>query len=227
MADRGLTSGVVDELSKSEVRIAVFVEVEFATGFLRIWSGVGDIIFQTNTYLGAGGLLTVRPASESSNLAPNGIEVTLDGVDPANISLALGEARQGKTLNCYLGFLDSSEALIADPASLFKGRVDTVKIDEAAETAKVTVFGESRVVDLQRIGRRRYTMEDQKRDFPSDLGMSQVNAIQEWQGDWGKPIPPDNQVTPPNFDPPEESDPEWWEPGYTPGGNEQPELEGD
>lgn len=183
---RDITSAMLTQLNASQVKLAVFVEIFFTSGTLNLWSGVGNKSWDSKNWIGTGSLLSVTPATESSDLRANGAVITLDGVDPALISVALQEGRQGRPVNCWLGFLDlSTEAVIVDPAAFFKGRLDVMAINDGAETATIAVQAESRLIDLERPSNRRYTQEDHQRDYPSDLGFEHVNSIQEWQGSWG------------------------------------------
>lgn len=184
---RDLTSGVLAELAAGTMRPAVFVEVEFSTGFTRLWSGLGNITALGETWTGAGDLLAVRPAEENVAVQANGMSITLTGINPAFLALALANANQSKLAKCYIGFLTVAGAVIVDPYLFFSGRVDVPEIDEGAETATLTIRAESRLISLRRARPRRYTAEDQREDFAGDLGFDFVTAIQNWSGQWGKP----------------------------------------
>lgn len=183
---RDITAAMLTQLNASQVKLAIFVEIFFTSGALNLWSGIGDKTWDSKTWTGTGSLLSITPAAETSSIRANGAVITLNGVDPALISVALQEGRQGRPVNCWLGFLDlSTEAVIVDPATFFKGRLDVMAIDDGAETATIAVHAESRLIDLERPSNRRYTLEDQQRDYPNDLGFEYINDIQEWQGSWG------------------------------------------
>ncbi len=187
---RDLTGSVLTAISSEAVRIAFFVEIDFTgassgSGPVRLWSGVTNISWDSKTWIGTGALLTLKPAGESSTLLSQGMEISLTGIDPTYIALALDEARQGQPVNCWLGFIDSAGAVIADPTNFFNGRLDLMLINEGAEFSTVTVRAESRLIDLGKRRFRRYTHEDQKKDYPSDLGFEHMAAIQDWNGQWG------------------------------------------
>ena len=181
----GLTAGISSELSKGQVNLVFFVEVEFASGLLNLWSGVGDISWDSKTWIGAGDLLMIQPARETTGGNATGLTLSLTGVNPAYIALALNEARQNKPVKCYFGFLDSSGAIITDPYQFFKGLVNYIVIGEGGDSAIITVYAENDLIKLQQPRIRRYTDQDQQSDFPNDLGFIHVAAIQEWNGFWG------------------------------------------
>lgn len=186
---RTLTAATLAELSAKQVKIAMLVEIDFASGTLNLWSGIGDLSWDSKTWIGTGSLLSIQSAAESSDLRANGAIITLNGINPALISVALSLGRQGKAVNCWLGFLDpTTEAIIIDPAAFFKGRLDVMAIEEGSESATIAVHAESRLIDLERSSNRRYTHEDHKIDYPDDLGLEHINGIQSWKGAWGSGI---------------------------------------
>lgn len=190
---RNLTAGVLAELGKPTVRPAIFVEIEFSSGFIRLWSGLGTITALGESWTGAGDLLAVVPAEENVAVQANGMSITLTGINPAFLALALLNANQSKLAKVYIGFLTAANAVIVDPYLFFSGRVDVPEINEGADTATIRITAESRLITLRRARPRRYTSEDQKEDFPGDLGFDFVPSIQSWSGQWGKPSAGDSQ----------------------------------
>lgn len=200
---RDLISGTLSELDKQQVNPVFFVEAEFSTGFLRLWTGVNNISWDGKTWTGAGQLLNIEPARETTNISATGIRISLNGLDAGIVSSALNAARQNKPVNAYIGFLDASGNIRIDPYKFFSGLVDILVIEETGETSIITLQAESRLISLNRVKERRYTDQDQRLglvgfDFsgessgsdPTDLGFEHVVAIQEWAGQWGGgPIP--------------------------------------
>lgn len=183
---RDLTAGVITELSASRVRPVLFVEVEFASGFVRFWSGIGDFTWDSKLWTGAGNLLSVTPAGETTAIRANGIVMSLSGINPSVLSAVLANAQQGKPATCWLGFLDSDDVIVADPYLFFKGRVDVPEIEEGPETATVTITAENQLIELRKIRPRRYTSQDQKIDYPTDLGFDFIPRLKSFSGIWGK-----------------------------------------
>ncbi len=156
---------------------------------IRLWSGIGDLSWDSKTWQGVGDLLKVEPSAETEEITPSSIRLTLGGIKSSFISLALNSVRQGKAVNVWFGFIDSSTGLIvSDPLGiylLFNGRVDTIEIEEGPEGAIITLSAENRLTDLGRKRERRYTPEDQKSQFPNDKGLETVHAAAVWSGNWG------------------------------------------
>ena len=189
---RSLASNFVTELNASVIRPISLVEVFFDGGPINVWSGVGDLSWDSKTWLGAGDLLSINAVTETTTITPTSIAIHLGGIKSSYIFLVLLNARQGKSVKVWLAFMDASENLIVDagppenPYLMFHGRVDTFEIEEGAENAIITLVAQNRLVDLLRARDRRYTPEDQKTDFPSDRGLETVHAAAVWTGTWGR-----------------------------------------
>ena len=72
------------------------------------------------------------------------------------------------------------------PASMFKGYIDQMVIEEGADTSTITVSVESKLIDLERARTLRYTDESQKARFPNDKGFQYVNDLQDKKFNWGR-----------------------------------------
>lgn len=192
---RALTSGMVTEVTGAVMRPAIFCEIEFDTGFLRVWSGIGSFSFDSKTWLGVGDLGTISVIQEGSDLTASGITLTLSGIPQDKLDNILDDVRQGNPIRCYLGMLDSSDVLVVDPFKFFDGFTDVAGIEEGAETATLSITGENALIILNKSSERRFTSEDQIFDFAGDLGFDFVPSIQEWNGVWGRgsPIPGGSQ----------------------------------
>lgn len=182
---RDLTSAVIDELTKGTVYPVLFCELEFDSGNVNVWSGYGEITWDSKTWSGVGDLGSVSPIRETANTEAVGVNLTLSGIPSAMLSVALGEHYQGRPASLWFGFTDKSGTIIADPANVYGGRMDIMKIDEGGETASITVSTESRLRDLRRARDHRYTHEDQQILYPGDLGLQFVASLQDQQIVWG------------------------------------------
>lgn len=183
---RGLTSGVVTEVESEQLSPILLLKAEFDGGDLRLWSGVGDIVYNSETYTGAGNLLGISNISETTDIEARGAVFALTGIDSSIISTALSENYQGRPISCWMGFLGNSPAIVADPVLLFKGRMDVLQIDESGAAATLSMQVENKLIDLKRSKVRRYTSEDQKQEYPSDLGLDFVPSLQDMELIWGK-----------------------------------------
>jgi len=186
---RDLTSAVQAELLKMKVKPVIFVEAVFTSGTLRVWSGIGTISWNGQTWTGVGNLGGISPISEGTEPHADGIELSLSGIPTDLVTKALGECRPNAPVKVWFGFLDEAEAVIADPYQSFGGRMDVPSVEEGGDTSTIKLRVENRLVDFNRARERRFTHEDQQTDYPGDLGFEYVAGLQEWNGVWGKPGP--------------------------------------
>lgn len=182
---RDLTASVITQLQAASVEVGVLFEGEFASGWVRLWSGVGTLSWDGKSWSGVGTLLGISGIDETNEIRASGLTVSLSGVPSDLLSAALGDARSGKTGRVYLAFF-SGGSIVADPILQFEGRLDVPAIEDGPDTATISISYESELIDLERARERRYTPEDQAIDYPGDLGFAYVAALQDAQITWGR-----------------------------------------
>jgi hypothetical protein len=169
------------------VRPIFLVRMVFDSSQLNIWSGVGDISFDSVTYTGLGDLLSISDIKETSDISATGINVSLSGVKSSLIAIAKDQEYQGRELTVRLGAFNESGSLIADPVIIFSGFMDTMTIAEAGTYSTISIAVENKLVAFERSKVRRYTAEDQKIDHPTDKGFEFVTSIVQKEIIWGRP----------------------------------------
>ena len=185
---RNLTAAMQAALQAPNVRPVWLCKVVFESGTVYVWSGIGELSWSGNTYVGVGRLGGVSPINESTEVRADGVVLTLSGIDPSILALVLGDVRQSKEATLHLALLDDSGAVIADPYEVFGGLVDVPRINEDPRQPSISLQCESRMIGLRRPRIRRYTDEDQQQEHSGDLGMEYVTAATTrtlWAG--GKP----------------------------------------
>ena len=186
---RGLTSAMEAMAVADEVRPLILVEALFdsnaPTSYLYLWNGIGNLSYDSKTYVGAGNLLNISRVSENVELRASGITVQLSGIGDPLLAKAKTENYQGRELVVKLGGFDSSDAVIASPTIIFSGFMDTMTINESGGTATIAVTVENRLIEFEKTRVRRYTDNDQRIDYPSDDGLEYVSQIQEKAIVWG------------------------------------------
>ena len=183
---RSLTSSMQTAVTADLVRPIILVECAFDSGDLNLWNGIGTLTVSSTDYVGAGTLLAIGEIAESSELQANGITVTLSGITDPLLSKARDEDYQGRELTVKLGAMDSSNGVISAPVTVFSGFMDTMVINDSAETATIQIAVENRLIEFERTRIRRYTAEDQKIDYPNDKGLEFVAEMAEKEIVWGR-----------------------------------------
>ena len=182
---RSLTTASNNAAIADVVRPLLLIELEFSDGTVRYTTSDRDVVFDSDTYTAAGHFASISAVEEGTELEAHSITVGINGVPSANLSLSLGQTYQNRTGTVYLGFLDSSYALIADPFVAFKGRMNSMDI-QLGKTATVQLSIQSRLVDWDKARIRRYTNEDQQNFFSGDKGLEFVSQMVEKDLVWGR-----------------------------------------
>ena len=183
---RDLTAAVAEALDASELKPALFFEGAFPSGWVRIWTGTGDIVWEDKVWTGVGTLLGLGALEETSDVVASGTTVSLSGVPPDLVSLAISEARQGLPGRIWLALLTEDRQIIADPVQAFSGRLDVTELQEDGHSCTLTISYESRLIDLGTARSWRYTHENQQVLHPGDRGFEYVTAIQDQEITWGR-----------------------------------------
>jgi len=106
---RELSSGTRAEVRAAAKRPVWFVEAEFRTVTLRIWSGMGTINWNGQTWYGPGtapvavpggvtgsALLEIEPVTETSSVEATGLKIHVSQFPPALLRYCVDELRVGK-----------------------------------------------------------------------------------------------------------------------------------
>ena len=187
MATRqGLDSSIVNRLGADEQALFFAVKAEFDTDDILVWSGIDDLVIGSDTYTGAGTLLTVSNSEDNLELKSNGLVVALSGMDTTVVNYALTENYQNRPITIFMGYVMGGTNEVAGTLTLFKGRMTSLVINDTPEGSTVTIDAENRLVDLDRPSNLRYTKESQNFLHSGDTGFNRVASLQDKQINWGK-----------------------------------------
>lgn len=90
---RDITTAFATALADQSLRPVIFFEGQFATGWVRIWSGLGSVNWNGQTWAGAGSLLGLGGIDETGEVVAGGSAVSLSGVPLDLVQMAIEEAR--------------------------------------------------------------------------------------------------------------------------------------
>ena len=187
---RDITTAFKNAIEGAVVKPIIGIELEFSDGTLRFWNGYGNLTMtaggSSKTFNGAGDMLGVSEIEESSTLSMSGVTLTLAGIKSSIIATALGANYTYRKGAIYLGLFDTSNNVIADVYTIFKGNMDVMNIQEGADTCVITLKLESRLITFEKPANRMYTLEDQKIDFANDVGFEFIPDLQDKEITWGK-----------------------------------------
>jgi hypothetical protein len=169
------------------VRPILLMQGTFKSQTVYYWTGIGTLAWNGQTWLGTGSMISVSPFDETNDVSAQGVQVNLRGVQPADIATVLGELQNFKPGIIWLGLLAEDGTVVADPAVIFRGRLDTGSIDDSDVTdPQVVLSYESELIDLERPRLWQYTDKDQQTLYPGDLGLQYVASLVDQTISWGK-----------------------------------------
>ena len=179
---RDITTPVLDALNDAVIQPFFAVDLDLDSGSLYLWSGYGDLVIGSKTYLGAGQLLDISSITETTEMEAKGATISMSGIPASFLSLALDEPYQGRECRIYFGITSDPSAYV----EVFSGELDQMNIEEQSEAASISVTAENVLVKLERPVVRRFTNEDQKSRFPNDRGLEYVASLQDKEIFWGR-----------------------------------------
>lgn len=189
---RNIDPGTLAAMTQKIVRPVFLVEMDQQTFPLYAWSGIGNLVYNGNTYAGVGELGGIQFPSEGSDIQANGAGVSLSGIQPKDVMDALNTLQIGGQATIMMGFLNDQWQLAGAPIVVFRGLIDPPQLSTGAKIdangnspAKVSVPLESRLATLGSGQQRKLTRTDQALTHPDDSGLN----WQEGQNDlaliWG------------------------------------------
>ena len=200
---RNISAAMISALSGGSVTPVFFAKFEFPsnapTSHVHFWTGLGSLNWNGDTYAGLGDLRGIQFPQENSAGATGGVTFSLSGIPSENTSLSLNENYQNSACFVWLGALDDSGAIIADPYLMFSGLMDVMQMNDDGTTADITLNAEGFAFGVGPSGAR-YTDEDQQRAYPGDIGLEFVSGLHAAQVFWGVKDPNVKVWVPPAID---------------------------
>jgi hypothetical protein len=182
---RDLTTGYSNALDATVLNLAFFVMLTFKTSVEYVWTGIGDIVWNGNTWQGLGVLGSISSITEGTKVQADGISLTLSGIPVDLLADSLTEVQQGLPVKVYLAlFVQGTSTIIPDPVCAYSGLMDQPEITIGTETVSVTIAVENKMVNLQRSQNRRMTDADQRMDYPNDDAFLFVQRLQDANFAW-------------------------------------------
>ena len=181
----GINTSITDTLAEDHQNLFFAVKCEFDTETLRLWSGDGDLSVGGENYLGVGTLLAISPVEDNLELTSTGVSVSLAGMDSTVLNLALTENYQNRLLTIFLGFLLEGSEVVIGTMTVFKGRIQSMTINDDPNGSTITLDAENRLIDLERPSNLRYTKESQKFIDSSDSCFNRVQSLADKEIIWG------------------------------------------
>ena len=179
---------VIDaQIRGSTVVMAFLMEVSFASGEYRLWTGIGTRSFGDRDWLGIGAIAEISDISRLQNGEADPFEVSLAGNDDI-VRMALiefDEEARDRSLSVYMQFLEIQDETALGPPWLLRDgimRGATLTVDEDSMVLKVTCDTINSRRNKPPYGR--LTDRDQQARYPGDLGLEFVHTLNGSEITW-------------------------------------------
>jgi hypothetical protein len=178
------------------VLYAILVQLDFASGFVRAFNGVGTLQFNGNTYLGLGQYGSIGAVGESTKFRPsNPVVLTLsglpDGVTPLLAAAAINRADYfGRSCRIDIALFDSNRKILTPiENAVWEGRMDAITVSRGVNSSSISLSCEDRMVIWDKNVGYLYTTEYQSQLYAGDTFFSQVPFLANQQITWGGTSP--------------------------------------
>ena len=186
MASRDdVPAAVASRLANDEQKIAFGVSLEFDSGTLNLWSGIGDFTGSDSlSYTGAGELLDIQNVEEDNELSSTNMTISISGLSANIVTYATTEDYQNRPMTIKMFFFHPDTDDEIGNVILFKGRMDTLTVVDG-DSFSVVISAENKLIDLTRPKNLFYTAETQNFLHSGDKGLEFVAKIREQTVNWG------------------------------------------
>lgn len=171
------------EIDASHLHRVNLVKFEFDTP-VYAHTGIGNIDYDGNTYIGIGQFGGFSAPRESEALGPASITFTLNGVDSDHITEALDAGNMYDRITLYEGYRQDDGTLVADPLVIWGGWYEYASIS-LGENAVVQVIAQHDLSILTEKDGGRYSDEDQQAAYTGDVGLEFAATIASLKLRWG------------------------------------------
>lgn len=189
---RGVASATATELEKKSFKIVNLVEFQGIGGTdTHLTDAPIDIAFNdgngSDTYLNTRGLMGIGEITEEEDIKVESIDITLSGVDTANVKLFLDYDYIDRRVLVRRAVIDDNYAIVGSPIIVFDGRLDQPRLTEDFEGRKATlaISATSHWADFESQSGRHTNPTEQKLLHTGDTFFDKATETQK-DIKWGK-----------------------------------------
>lgn len=171
---RNLTTAIKNELATNNINPVHLITINFSTPVNitdASFSITSSVSGSSVTYNASDFILGMSNFTEETDITKTSLTLSLSGADQTFISTCLNENVVNDAVSIYRGFLDSSNALVADPFLLYDGQIDSFSISERQKESVLNLSIVSHWADFEKTSGRKTNNTSQQRFFDADVGM--------------------------------------------------------
>lgn len=198
---RQLTSAVEAAFESQHVPFLEFYELDFASGILRLTNAIRSMDWNGVTWTGAGHVGARSTIEESGGFSAPQVSLTLSGVTPAMLQIALGEQYRNRPARIWCAPLDANNVPIVDPAGPWIFRMDAMPIT-FGESSSIGLTLSTREEAWDRATNERFSDAWQQARYPGDKFFAYIDQQSQGETIWGAlPTQPAAPAPPPPYNP--------------------------
>lgn len=168
----GLTTAQLTELGLAANNFGHLIELRFTGGTLYYTDRPHDVVYGGNTYGAAGNVLGIDDIEESMEPKAAEYQLSLSGVNTANIAAALSAFSLNRVGIIYRALFNASNQTIDNPFVIARGVLDAYALSENEEQGE-SAFDVKLVnhwADFDRVAGRITNDKRQQVFYPGDRG---------------------------------------------------------
>jgi hypothetical protein len=169
-------------LEKAKVGVAVFLELQFVSGTLRLCNYTSTFTWGGNDWQGLGSLGSVSALDESAGVGSSAMTFGLNITSAALLAIGVGavEDYRGQPAKLYFTPLDENDVPIfndaGEPDQCWRGTMDVISTGVDGEDGQIVLKCETSAFGLKRSSLR-LNAAQQKQRYPTDTGFDYLTDL--------------------------------------------------
>lgn len=180
---RTIAAANITQIDTGQVYMVALVKLEFDTP-AYLHSGIGTIVYDSNSYIGVGQLGGITGVEESEDLAPAPFKLSISGIDSTFLAEGLDSGNYGDVVTVYRGYRQDDGTLVADPWVATRGKVEYQQVVRGNQNS-VSITVQHDLSLLDETAGDRWSHEDQLAKYPLDQGLEYVHENEGIKLLWG------------------------------------------
>lgn len=171
-----LTPDFAAALEGGSLKLGVLVEIDHPAGFVRLWSGIGSLAWNGNSFKGVGALGKIEGIGETTDIRTTETRYAL--IAPAlddDAKAIVMQSPRGRSVKAWAALLDDNWAVIPEPIQLDHSLIENIESSVGADGIQVlSLPATSAIFDFIRPSGAAITNEAQQTEFPGDTGFDRM-----------------------------------------------------
>ena len=174
---RSLSTALQTQVSSTATKTAFLVELNLSST-IRLTDWYSNVTYDSNSYEAGGSFLSVDSTTETGQLQVDEINLAFSNITNDVRSLVEDGAFTDKTVEIYLAYFDSNEAIVG-AINYFTGQIRNVSIQESIDDSVLSMTVASHWSNWNLTKGIHYTDESQQAFSSGDKGMEFATQVKE------------------------------------------------